>query len=332
MKLGPHAILTTDASLRWARRAPIVKAVDRLKSLEEANPKAMLVYRKYWHNQADVLRRGGAWAAAIVCSEVSSLPDSVKDRLYLEGMNETSQRLGQGLEEYVVWQQDFSDYCHHQGYRVVGFSFSTGNPEPEDWRHIQEHDFGGCDYLGLHQYWGAEGFSIWNALRHRMVHGWLDGAHPPMIITECGRDKIEGNEGGYLASYPGVEDEEKERRFLAELLAYDRQIADDPYILGATPFTSGPTPDWEAFNMDKISDRIEGGDLPMPPEQTLAEQFPVLFSQWVELGGDAEGSFRHHLLGIGALSSTSQAFSILCEDAKSLSEQIKQVGLRLPKA
>ncbi|MEE9401270.1 MAG: hypothetical protein V3V32_04545 [Dehalococcoidia bacterium] len=72
---------------------------------------------------------------------------------------------------------------------------------------------------------------------------------------------------------------------------------------------------------------------PMP---ILKEQFPVIYKQWVETGGDPEADFRRHLWGINAPwlpQPNDGEFAKLCEDGKSLLEQIKLIGLRrsLPK-
>ena len=63
----------------------------------------------------------------------------------------------------------------------------------------------------------------------------------------------------------------------------------------------------------------------------LSEQFPNNYGEWIAAGGDPEGDFRRHLLGIGVLPPTRDAFAALCEQGKSVFEQAKQVGLRLPK-
>jgi len=87
---------------------------------------------------------------------------------------------------------------------------------------------------------------------------------------------------------------------------------------------------WILGLAEYMAEEENGGSPPMP--QTLADQFPVLYSQWVEAGGDPEEAFRYHLLGIGALPATTNALSKLCDAIKSRAEQAKMVGLRLPKA
>jgi len=251
-KLGPHIIKPSDSALRWAKRAPIVKCLDDTKGLWEAPGGSIRIFRKFFPNQ-DIAVHG----SVVVQQVLGALGNA--PATHIELYNECAQRLGQGLERHVEMTREAVQYLREvrPDLTIVGFSFSTGNPEPEDWWYLQKHGFGEVSLISLHQYWGNEGFSVWNACRHRMVHGWLDGDHPPMIITECGRDRVEGGKGGWKLD--GIPEEQ----YLAELRAYDQQIKDDLYILGATPFTSGPTPDWGNFSMDEISARMEGGEPPV---------------------------------------------------------------------
>jgi len=95
-------------------------------------------------------------------------------------------------------------------------------------------------------------------------------------------------------------------------------------------------PDHRAW--DLVTPYIEGlkeyiaeeGETPMP-NGLLSGQFPTQYQKWIEAGGDPEGDFRRHLLGLGELLATQEAFGALCEQGKSVFEQAKQVGLRLPK-
>jgi GH25 family lysozyme M1 (1,4-beta-N-acetylmuramidase) len=175
--------------------------------------------------------------------------------------NETAMRLGQGLERHVEMTREAIDYVRswRPDLTVVAFSFSTGQPEQADWDYLWAHDYGGAHVIGLHEYWGAQGFTSWNALRHRTVHFWANWDHPPFLITECGRDRVEGGKGGWRA------DGLSEDAYLAELLAYEQELLKDPYMLAATPFTGGPTPDWQNFTTDPISGRLAAVATPLPP-------------------------------------------------------------------
>ena len=51
MKLGPHVIIPTEAALRWARVAPIVKAINDPTPLQQAPDRAIRVFRYYFPEQ-----------------------------------------------------------------------------------------------------------------------------------------------------------------------------------------------------------------------------------------------------------------------------------------
>lgn len=257
MKLGPHGILTTDAGLNWSIRAPIAKQVDRTDLLKAAGPNAIRIYRRYFPNQPLSAPRD------VAAQVIADLKGYRHPRLYIEFYCEIYQRLGQGLEEYVAWTRDATAYAHEHGILVAGFQFSTGQPEHEDWLYIKEQGYAGVDAIALHEYWGGQGFTGWNALRYRKVHEWLGGDHPPFVITECGRDRVEGGNGGWHND--GVSADQ----YIAELLAYDASIQADPYVLGAVVYTVGPTDDWRAFEVDSIQYRIPGGEPSMPVASDL---------------------------------------------------------------
>jgi hypothetical protein len=140
---------------------------------------------------------------------------------------------------------------HKAGYKVAGFSFSTGNPEPEVWRFLKNTGFAGVDAIALHEYWAKQGFSTWNALRYRRVHDWLGGNHPPFVITECGRDAIagEGGEGKPGWKLQGVSRED----YAKELVSFSYQLEQDPYVIGAVVYTFGPWVDFAGFDSEEIA-------------------------------------------------------------------------------
>lgn len=191
---------------------------------------------------------------------------------YVELFNEWRQRVIWNLESCMQFTYECTKLFHAVGLRVAGFSNSTGQPEMEDVLYMRNWvapdktraPFAGVDAWSLHEYWGHQGFSTWNALRYRRYHDLLNGQHPPIIITECGRDRVEGGKGGWMND--GLSGDQ----YLAELLAYNGEIEKDAYVIGATPFTSGPTDDWHAFDMDGISPKIPGG---LPPTEVYVPDY-----------------------------------------------------------
>jgi len=254
-KLGPHGLATTGPGLLWASRANCVKQAFGVDLLRNAQAGALRVCRPIWRLRVD----SGAEAAR----DIIRLYDSWDYRppiteLWNEG-DEVGQRLGNGLERRVQLTAEAVAIMHANGLKVAGFSFSTGVPEPADWAYVKSQGFAGVDYLAIHEYWGPEGFSTWNALRYRRVHEWLGGSHPPFIVTECGRDAVEGGTSGWkLAGITGAQ-------YVNELLAYDAQLSADPYVLGATVFTTGGGYDWGNFDVDDLVPLIIGSVPPPPP-------------------------------------------------------------------
>lgn len=265
-KLGPHTIRASESALVWARAAGIVKALDDTAALRQATRARVRVFRRYFPQQ-DFDRNG----AAVVDEVLAALGDA--PATHVELFNEAAQRLGQGLERHVEMTREAVARLKERrpDLTLAAFSFSTGNPEPEDWVYLKAHGYGGASCISMHEYWAAQGFSTWNALRYRRVHEWTGGQHPPFVVTECGRDRVEGGPPGWKLA--GITDEQ----YLAELRAYDAEIAKDAYVIGAVVFTAGPTPDWEAFSTDGIEGALvaETGPLPTPPVYSPPAPAPV---------------------------------------------------------
>ncbi len=278
MKLGPHIIRSTAPALDWARRAPIVKALD-VSALKAAQPGAITVYRCYFDQAGQDALSVDHTVDKIVRSLGGFRP------MFVELLNETHQRVEWGLARYAAFTAQCTRRLHSHGLRVAGYSFSTGQPEMSDWQFLAGYDppFGGVDAIAIHEYWnGRTGvFSTWNALRYRRVHALLGGNHPPFIITECGADVVEGGPAGWRLC--GISGEQ----YIAQLLAYNAELEKDDYVIGATPFTCGPTADWAAFDLDGDCSRIAGG---APPKISfggtgMAWDRHRVYDEWQKLFG-----------------------------------------------
>lgn len=249
-KLGSHCITRSDAALEWARRAPVVKSLGDPYILRQAQPGAITIFRSYFDPyEQDALNSGAA------LSRIFTQLDGFRPT-FIELWNETHQRIGDGLPRHCDAVAACVKPIHDYGSKVAGFSFSVGGPEMEDWLYLRDRGFAGCDAIAIHSYWAKQGFSDWTSLRHRRVHALL-GAHVPFVITECGRDAVvqEGGDKQPGWKLQGVSGED----YLNELIAYNAELEKDDYVIGATVFTAGPSPDWWAFDTDEISDLIPGG-------------------------------------------------------------------------
>lgn len=244
LKLGVHLQGVSEPALAWARVAPIVKAIDSVRPFQAAQDGALRVFRHYFPTQS-LDRNPNAAAAEII----QALHGYNHQALFVELFNECYQD-GAELDRYIEWTRQATIFLHGAGYLVAGFSFSTGNPTeyPGAWERLRAARYAGVDALSLHQYWnGRTGtFTEWNALRHRLVHQWTEGDHPPILITECGADAVEGGPSGWKLC--GI----TAQQYAAQLKAYDWAISQDDYVLGATVFGGAPGPDWVNFSTDEL--------------------------------------------------------------------------------
>lgn len=233
-RLGPHVIRPTAAALRWARVAPIVKALNDPAPLLAARPDAWRVWRQSCANEADTSDPIGSADRGI-----ASLKGYRHPRLVIQvwcGAHPTREQLKAAV-----------DRCHALGYLTCGSSHFTGDYTAQDW---DDEEAAGVDVHGPQCYWGNQGFTLDHALRYRLF--WKLG-HKPVMILECGRDEVEGGKAGWTANGLSAE------QYVGELRDYAAETERDRYVLGVTPFTSGATLDWEQFDLDSISDRLHDG-------------------------------------------------------------------------
>lgn len=247
-KLGPHGIQATGDVLTWAAKAPIVKAVGSPNILRVARPDAIKIWR--WYFEIQDINRNGAFILEAALGHLGDAPCDL-----IELYNETAQHGYEGLDRYITFHEEAVAYLEsirpdlpasQRNLQILGYSFSTGCPEQADWELLRRRKYGGVKVIGLHCYWGRQGYTEWHALRYRKAHEWTEGDHPPFVISECGIDAIEGGPKGWkLWPMSG-------QQYLDQLKGYDTELAKDTYVIGGTPFTGGPTPDWNNFNTDEL--------------------------------------------------------------------------------
>lgn len=268
-KLGPHIqnIAKVDAAgWAWINRAPIVKSIDGTLALRVAKPSAIRVYRKYYPFQDEAAKMGGKLLAQEI---IDSLHGYRHPALYVEfPFNEWRSALSE-LPEHIALLEEGLPVFHAAGLRVCGFNFATGNPPEfmEAWDYIKSRNYGGLtdgDAIGQHCYWGAAGpvKSQWNARRYEIDHNLLGSGHPPIIITECGRDAVkeDGSEG--VAGWH--KQELSPEQYVSEISTYDVLLSKVPYVLGACLFTLGANDDWRHFEVDSIAKYLHDVATPAP--------------------------------------------------------------------
>lgn len=261
MSLGPHVITPSVTAMDWARIAPVVKVLDNAWALKQARPDALRIFRHYFANQD--INRNGADVADEVLHYLADGPAT-----HIELFNEVASKLGQGLERHVAMTAEAVAYVQQvrPDLTVIGFSIATGNIEQADWDYLRAHKFGNVKVLGWHHYWGNQGFSPWEALRYRSY--WRPG-DPLLALTEVGRDRVEGGKGGWKA------DGLSASQYAAEVNAYVAEVAKDKQVIAVTPFTSGPTVDWDTFDMDPVSAMLTTTSPPPQPGGNTVTTFAV---------------------------------------------------------
>lgn len=238
--IGPHVILPTAPALQWAAGAGIVKGIDDTAPFVKAPSNAIRIFRHYFATQ-DL-----ASPASTVNAILAALNGYNHPNLYVELYNEAYQSNAE-ISSYCDFLDQAIGLLHNLGYKTAAFSFSTGNPDYPTWSYCRTRSFCHTDLVAMHEYWGTQGFTLNNALRHRTL--WRSG-DPNIVITECGRDAVEGGLGGWLKD--GISADS----YVNEIRDYYLQIKQDSYVVGATPFTGGPTPDWQNFDTDRITDLL----------------------------------------------------------------------------
>jgi len=238
MTLGPHIINTTPAAMTWAARAGIVKQTNGISALQAAPDAAIRIFRCSYPNETDTSDPVGT-----VNQIVAALKGYWHKNLYVQiwcGAHPTFSQLKQAVT-----------LCHLNNLKCGGSRWFTGDYTQADWDIATN---AGVDAYFPQCYFGDAGFTQDHAVRYRQF--WRPG-QAPVAIVEAGRDAVENGKAGWKLC--GL----TAQQYADELIAYDAEISKDSFVLGATPFTSGPSKDWSNFDMDPISPLL-GGTVPVP--------------------------------------------------------------------
>lgn len=245
--------------------AGVVKQINGTNALRAAPAGAITVFRKYWPDDEQNRRIASMAVDATLQDLLQALGGFVPS--YVEVWNEVAQRQGAGLEQHADFLAAFIPKAHAAGLKVAGFSFSTGNPgsrewhDPDDFQYLYNRQFCACDAIAMHDYWGPPGFDRPYAERYRALHDAVPN-HPQFLITEGGRDAVEGGGRGWKSS--GITAEQ----YIDELRDYKAELDQDSYVLAFTPFTATPTVDWAAFDTDELTLERFFSFAPAPPPAT----------------------------------------------------------------
>ena len=286
-KIGPHAQGSNADVKKWAACAPIVKQMDGTDVLRAAPAGAITIYRKYfgYDTPGNIVQKidgdGGEIANQVINALGGFKPT------YVELYNERHTTPGSDCdpsERYILFEQEAAARFHAHGLKMIGGNFCVGWPRVDAWKRYIDHwhnPINGdpkarVDAIGMHEYWSNNLRSEEYALRHRMLYR-AKSSPIPIIITEAGRDRVDGNEQcacGRIPNSCGYRSQPNlgEDGYLAELDQYNAEIAKDSYVLGAVIFGGAPNLGpcesdccWDSFNTDPLVSRIVQPGCGTPP-------------------------------------------------------------------
>jgi hypothetical protein len=184
----------------------------------------------------------------------------------------------EGYNEIIDGQA--ADYCqfeiarmkalHGIGLNACIGNFSVGTPDLPVWQTYKPmlEDMQPGDVCGLHSYWidRADLSNPWHVGRWRLVP---ELAGKQLVITECGRDVVEGR------GHAGWKGQCSAEAYLDELREYGRLLDQFDNILGATVFTGGRIYDqWKDFNVNEIWGQVVNEYTQVSPKPTPQPEQP----------------------------------------------------------
>lgn len=245
-KVGLHVLNSTGLALG---RPAACKLVDP--SLEtyrrvraEVGPDCLIVVRWYHAVQdlsAPAQNAWGWWQAHR--DWIASVPGT--DRTVYEGWNEIGDAQA---PQYASFELARLQLLHSAGRRACVLNSSVGTPDLNIWpvyapmlAHMQAGD---C--VGLHEYWSdrADIENVWHVRRFTIPSVAANLAGKKIVVTECGRDIVEGQgKPGWMLTCSADE-------YLGDLRRLGELYDGCPNVIGATVFQTGSgDPQWGPFNV-----------------------------------------------------------------------------------
>ncbi|HEX7593419.1 MAG TPA: hypothetical protein VF429_04535, partial [Anaerolineae bacterium] len=265
-------------------------------------PNGVIIYRQYsnqdYHGSADTF-----------FAEIADTFSKLRGRGILwEGMNEPVINSVDDARAVNAWYVRFAQLMHAQGERVAGFSWSTGNPVPDQLAWLAPYLVDAAAAVDAHAF--HEYYSMWGGTKDWGGYRAFERALPPnarkpVVITEAGLDENGQPSGGFIGRLSNAD-------YVNLLKQYDQVLLQDPYVLGATIFQWGDGA-WPSFDLtpviNPLSDYVvsqgQGYHIPQPwpvptfgPIQTFtATPSTILPGQSVTLQWSAEGAHAATLNG-----------------------------------
>jgi hypothetical protein len=209
-------------------------------------PNVIIVYRQYtnldYHTPADAF-----------FAEIGDTLNKLRGRNILwEGINEPVVNSIDDARALNAWYVRFAQLMHAQGELVAGFSWSTGNPTPDQlstFAPFLSDAAAAVNVHAFHEYYTtAAGQKDWGGYR-AFEQALPASARKPVVITEAGLDDNgDPNSGGWRGK-------KSPQEYLDLLKAYDALLLQDPYVLGATVFQWGDGA-WPSFELGAMMDLL----------------------------------------------------------------------------
>jgi len=245
-KIGPHIINSTGLALS---KPAVVKLVDPSRAYYDqvrvqVGSDCLIVVRWYHPAQdlsAPAQNAWGWWQAHR--DWIVSVPGT--DRVVYEGWNEIGDSLA---PQYASFELARLQLLHSAGRRACVLNSSVGTPDLGVWpvyapmlAHMQPGDV-----VGLHEYWSdrADIDNLWHVRRFTLPAVARNLAGRQIVVTECGRDIVEGK------GQPGWQHTTDAAGFLADLRHLGELYDGCANVVGACVFQTGSSdPQWGPFNV-----------------------------------------------------------------------------------
>src|SRR5690349_6397366 len=191
-ELGPHCQGVSEAALRFARRANLVKACDGVAPLRAAPDHALRIFRVVLDTQQqDALLAAPDGPERLAALYADRLDGYRNPNLLCEGLNEITRHK---TAELIAFTRRYTAAMTGLGLRVGGPCYGTGDYDEEHIAAWRAAGWAGLVAWFTHNY-GSHRFgpTEWNFLRHRTY--WRPG-DPDVVITEAGWDRVNDAPGG----------------------------------------------------------------------------------------------------------------------------------------
>ena len=214
-------------------------------------PDCLIVIR--FHDQADTNidpRQSARDWYGRMRGEMLAFRDAGAPHIAFEtGVNEPP---NEQMDWIVQYSLELIPLMHNDGLRCVAGNPGAGNWAEDVWPRFKPviDILRPDDFVGLHEYWVDTGDidNRWHCGRWTLPQIAAVLGNTKIVITECGRDTVEGR------GKPGWKETCSEEDYLWDLETYDILLNQNPNIVGATVFTLDK--DWQAFDVYGIWEQV----------------------------------------------------------------------------